>query len=548
MKAFLSALVTLALLPAAALAVETEGEGENVRHVKNLPHTEAPNANTVSNQGTDLEFATITVGGDTTTPATGTPATPATPATPVAKKAKKCRKPRKGARGKARKRAMKRFRRCRAKQRRIARKSDADPAAPGVQRTFAFAGSYYDGVDIIAVTDPETPPLASHYDCGVAQGDVQIFQRDGRTYMAYADDTYDVFASQCTRDVPRDLGADWADGDPPGDGGGMYVVDVTDPYAPRTVSFVPVELGSHNLTVHPSGRYVYNSNAELITSFEPSVEIIDISDLAAPKVVGDFALETYPGLGTESHDISFSPDGSRAYVAALSHAEILDTTDPVNPAHVSTVLDPAINVWHQSEQIDVGDRSYLIVEDEFAGAEGTSQCPNGAVHVYDITDETTPTKVGAFQIDEIRPTQNTDLASQYRGRCTAHVFQVHREEQLMIIGWYNAGVRVLDLSELEGYRIGDQGTGGISQLGYFQFPDTDVWAAKAPQVSRDGFHFFANDKKRGFDVYEYEPGAESAGGRWLSPAQALEGARELRALRGGLDLGAASGICFLKTG
>ena len=556
MKAFLTALATLALLPAAALAVETEGEGVNVRHLKNVPHTDSPNeTETESNAGTDLEFATITVSpGDAPAehpvPAAGVK--PSLETTPAAeKKARKCqrfkkRTMRKGASKQARKKALRKWRKCKAANRRArARTADADPTTPGKQRTFAFVGSYYDGVDIVDVTDRANPEVVSHYDCGIAQGDVQVFQRDGGWFMAYSDDQYDVYKSQCIDDIPRELGAEWEDGDYGEDGGGMYIVDVSNPYAPKTVSFVPVPLGSHNLTVHPSGNYVYNSNSELITSFQPAIEIIDISNLAAPKVVEEFELQTFPGLGTESHDITFSESGHRAYVAALSHAEILDTTDPAAPVRKGTVLDPAINVWHQSGEITVGDKSYLIVEDEFAGATDTGQCPNGAVHVYDITDEANATKVGAFQIDEVRPTGGPDPTSGEVGRCTAHVFEIHPEEQLMLIGWYNAGARVLDLSELEGYTVGEESTGGIKQLGYFQFTDTDVWAAKAPDVSRDGFVFYANDHRRGLDAYEYKPGAEAPAGRWLTPEEALAGANRLREASPGLR---KRGICFLKTG
>jgi hypothetical protein len=511
MKSLLAALATLALLPASALAVEAEGEGVNVRHLENVPHTEAPNTNTSTNEGTDIEFATITL-----------PGAPATPA-------KACKKPRKGLKGKQRKRAQKRFKACKRK--------DAKPAQPGIQRTFAFVGSYFDGVDVVDVTDRANPRVVANYDCGIAQGDVQVFQRDGRWFLAYADDAYEVYASRCTRDLP---GRTITDGETPEDGGGVYIAEVTDPYHPRTVSFVPLAKGSHNVTVHPSGRYLYNSNSELITSLAPAVEIIDISDLAAPKEVGAIDLEVYPGLGTESHDISFSREGDRAYVAALSHGEILDTTDPAAPKHVSTILDPAINVWHQTERVRVGEKTYLLAEDEFAGATGTGQCPNGALHVYDITDETAPAKVGAFQIADAGLTAST------LGRCTAHVFQVHEREGILLFGWYNAGVRVLDLSELEGYTVGDVSTGGIRQLGSFTFPDADVWSAKAPTVSRDGFVFYANDHARGLDVYEYTPGPATAPGRWLTPAQALAGSRALRASAGGRL--PSRGICFLPGG
>lgn len=469
---FAAALAVLAL-PATASAVDTEGIGENVRHVLNVPHTEQQNASQTQ-QATDFELATID------------------------------------------------------------------------GRTYAFAGSYYDGLDVVDVTDPEHAEVVASYDCGVGQGDVQVFRRDGRVYVAYAqDDGYSQFDSTCTREAAA-LGTTPTEAD-----GGTYIVDVTDPLHPSLVSFVAIDagsnalgggLGSHNTTIHPSGRYLYNSNADLITDLLPSIEIVDIGDLRNPKVVAEYPLQTFPGIGTDAHDITFNADGTRAYVAALSHGEILDTTDPAAPKTISTIVDPTLNVWHQMETVTIGEREFLIAEDEFAGAEGTATCPSGAVHVYDVTDMATPIPVGVFQIDQAGIAPGNVPEDGYLARCTAHVFQIHREAQIMTLGWYNAGVRILDLSQLEGIQVGNTGTGGIKQLGWFRFDDADTWAVKAVEADRDGFYLFGNDKRRGFDVYEYTPGKNVSPGRWLTPLEALAQERRWKATGGRVSL---SGLCLL---
>jgi hypothetical protein len=481
----LAALALLAV-PGPAGAVEQTGTGEAMRHVLNVPHSELRDPKQTQ-QATDFELAKITVPGT------------------------------------------------------------------GAERTFAFAGSYYDGLDVIDVTDPAAAHKVASYDCGIGQGDVQVFRRGDRWLLAYAqDDGYKMWVSRCTKEAQA-LGFS-----PSSAAGGTYIFDVTDPLQPQLVSFVSVGagtnalgfgLGSHNTTIHPGGRYLYNSNADLMTDALPSIEIIDLEDLAQPKVVGEFALKVVPGLGTDAHDITFSPDGSRAYVAALSHGEILDTTDPLHPRFVSQVVDPALNVWHQMEELTVedpllGTRSFLLAEDEFAGAEGTGECPSGGVHVYDISDEAHPVKVGAFNIDEAGPAPGTVPASQYVARCTAHVFKIDPVSKVMTMGWYNAGVRILDLSALAGVGVGKQGVGGIRQLGWFAFKDSDTWAAKAVSADRKGFYVFANDKRRGFDVYRYDPVGGSAvrGGTWLTPAQALADARQRRRNAGSRGL---AGVCFL---
>ena len=73
--------------------------------------------------------------------------------------------------------------------------------------------------------------------------------------------------------------------------------------------------GTHNGTIHPSGDYLYNSNSDLITSVaaaSPAIEVYDLRNFAAPVKVKELELPIHPGLGTESHDITFKSDGTRA--------------------------------------------------------------------------------------------------------------------------------------------------------------------------------------------------------------------------------------------
>lgn len=53
---------------------------------------------------------------------------------------------------------------------------------------------------------------------------------------------------------------------------------------------------------------------------------------------------------------------TRGYSAALSQGIILDTEDPANPSVLTSFLDPAINVWHQSDPVTIGDREFLLAK------------------------------------------------------------------------------------------------------------------------------------------------------------------------------------------
>jgi LVIVD repeat len=376
-------------------------------------------------------------------------------------------------------------------------------------RQYAFAGSYRNGMQIFDITNPEQTRRVGLYDCGITQGDVQIFrQRDesGRLFATYTSDTVNDGTSRCNKEAQR-LGFQTQHANGTGKNG-TFIVDVTQPRKPKTVAFIEVVQGSHNMTVHPSGNYMYNSNSDLITSVSPAIEIVDISNPKRPALLPqELPLKTFPGLGTESHDITFNDSGTRAYSAALSHGAIIDTTNPAAPKIISEWEDPTINVWHQADPFKIGDREFVIAEDEMYGAAGGPHCPSGGVHIYEVTGEMekAPVKVGYWNIDEIRATSSAT------GRCTAHVFDIHEKEQIMTIAFYNGGVRVVDLSGLAdasrtSLALGATGSAGaMKEIGFYRFEGMDSWSAKTPFIERDGdFYLYGNDQRRGLDVYRFE--------------------------------------------
>jgi hypothetical protein len=384
-------------------------------------------------------------------------------------------------------------------------------------RQYALAGSYRNGMQIVDITNPRESQIVSVYDCGVTQGDVQVFRqasKPGRVFVSYASDTFGDGTSTCYQEAAA-LGFNVKK--PNGQGkNGSFIAEITDPLHPKTVSFVEEAQGTHNGTVHPSGNYLYNSNSDLITSVataQPAIEVFDITNFAAPTKVKELALPVHPGLGTESHDITFSDDGHRAYSAALSQGVVIDTTDPAAPSIVSSWLDPAINVWHQADPFSSGGCGFVFVEDEFAGAAGGPVCPSGGFHIYEVTGalEQAPKRVGYWNIDDVGPTHDP------AGTCTAHVFDIHERRQVMTVAYYNGGVRVVDLSGLAGGE-------GLKQIGFYKTENADSWSAKTPRIGRNGsFFLYGNDMARGLDVYRFDGTApqSDSGGTWLGAGAAL---------------------------
>lgn len=366
---------------------------------------------------------------------------------------------------------------------------------------YALAGSYGNGLQIIDITDPADPRIAAVYDCAVLQGDVQVFALQDRVLATYTADAPVRAGSRCV--------------DETGAAGqlGTFLIDLTQPNDPRSVSFVPIERGSHNMTVHPSGTYLYNSNSDPRTSStQPHLEIIDISAPETPRRLPDFPIPygaDPEGSGSQAHDITFNAEGSRGYVAASDQTLILDTTDPTDPVILGRIVDPTIDFAHQADPVTVtrGDgtpRDLLIVTDEQDGGAPNGNCPGGGLHVYDITgaNEAQPRKLGTWFIDDRR--------AQSQGACTSHVLRIYPEQRLATIAWYLDGVRVLDISGLAEVQGSPDtvayGDGvGLRELGWYALDNVDTWSFKTNRIASDGSFFgYGNDINRGLDVYRFD--------------------------------------------
>ena len=356
------------------------------------------------------------------------------------------------------------------------------PDADGEDREYAVApsesdgGTYEDaGLRLIDITDPKAPAVVGFLPCSVSQNDVQVV---GTTVYMGVD--YDQRATECFEQLEITPAT------------GLFAIDISDPTKPTAIGFVPVKLGVHNSTVHPSGDYVYVSDSELVpANSEPNgrktgrIQVLDVRNPADMKEV--FVLGLPSGLS--SHDVDFNAAGTRAYSAALTQTVILDTTDPAKPSIKTTILDPAINISHGADLSP--DETHLYVTDEQAGAAGNGVCNVGGVHIYDLANEAVPVKTGYYAFspaDSLTSTTNNGNLT-----CTAHVLDYGPTGTTFSNAGYAAGVRIVDTTG----RVGLP-----KELASFTPVDADTWSAKQ---HKDPRFLFSNDLKRGFDVYEYDP-------------------------------------------
>ncbi len=149
---------------------------------------------------------------------------------------------------------------------------------------------------------------------------------------------------------------------------GLELVDITDPRNPQTLSFFFTDAGGvHELdvTTTPDGRalaLLAVPNLEAITSDDQGLNgigdllIVDISDPAAPAMVGEWGVLDEPTLGlayylgalqggdarTLLHSVRANVDGTRAYLSYWDGGFItLDISDPSNPTLLGVASYPA---------------------------------------------------------------------------------------------------------------------------------------------------------------------------------------------------------------
>lgn len=335
-------------------------------------------------------------------------------------------------------------------------------------RDYAFAGSsgtidQGGGLHVIDITDPANSREVAWLKCTVYQSDIQI-SHDQRTVIMASDDTGGPDSCQMVGKL------------------GFLTVDITDPTNPRAIGMADIPLGSHNVTAHPTKPYVYNSDSELTAPGE--IQIWSIKNPAKPELVNSVLSAPH-----SPHDISFNEDGTMAVTAAVSHFDIFDTTDPENPVITFTGQCPGCSITHDAKFTPDG--THIFIGDE-AGGGLPYPCPGGALYAYEVTG--TPVAPAAVLVGAFEPIVPGSAQGSV-GACTAHVFEISDDSQRLVISWYTAGTRFLDISN----------PAAITELGWFIPEGGDSWSSKFHPRMQDKW-VFANDLNHGFDVYRIGEG------------------------------------------
>jgi hypothetical protein len=217
---------------------------------------------------------------------------------------------------------------------------------------------------------------------------------------------------------------------------GIVILDLSEPAHPTILSEYTetVTGGVHNVWIRGEEELVYachNGTSEL--------HILDISDPSDPREVGRWGIDAeFKTL----HDVivqdgyaylSYWDDG----VITLDVGAGTHGGTPTEPAFVSQFKYPEGNThvaWRHGRYLFVGDEIFPNDWDADSPIEA-----RGYIHVLDMTDMENPVEVARYEVPE------------------AGAHNVWAEGDRLYVGYYQAGLRVLDISgELRGdlYRQG----------------------------------------------------------------------------------------------
>lgn len=212
--------------------------------------------------------------------------------------------------------------------------------------------------------------------------------------------------------------------------------------------------------------------------------IVDVSNPAKPTIAAEHL--AHPA---GCHDLSFhiAKDRKLAFCSGMGETQIWDVSDPLAPATIGRINNPAIQFHHYP--VASSDGQLLAIDDEaFAAHECRSgSSPTGSVWIYDISNPVLP--VFASRFAPPRGGDDTGVGT-YPGWvpswCLSHGLDWQPGTHNLAVTWFTGGWSVLDLTE----------AGSPTEVAYFQAPDSLTYSA----LWHKG-HLYTNDMARGLDAF-----------------------------------------------
>ncbi len=349
-----------------------------------------------------------------------------------------------------------------------------------VHKGHAFIGHMFaDGFSVVDVRDPRQPKtvafvaapkntrshhLQIHGDLLIAVNGPNIWAM--QQYASQTDYYAKSLADSLTIDKPF--------------GAGVRVFDISNPAAPREISYLGMPgLGAHRIW-WVGGRYAYAS-VHLEGFIDHVLAVIDMADPAKPALVGHWWLPGMWRAGGETPPASFGKRtalhhmitaGNIGYAAWRDGGyTIHDLSDPVKPKLLShhNYSPPFGGGAHTP--LPLPGRNLLILGDEAT----TSSCANGLAYtwVIDVRAPDNPVSIATL------PTPDEDDFCAKGAKFGPHNMHENRpgsfvSEELIFATYHNAGLRIYDVRDAFQPK----------QVGYFVPPPPETIVDQRPNPAK----------------------------------------------------------------
>jgi len=287
------------------------------------------------------------------------------------------------------------------------------------------------------------------------------------------------------------------------------IVDVYDASAdcryPVLKSSSPVGVFGHESGIAPDGRTFYSAS--------PGTETIVAVDISNPSLPVPIWAGSY-----DSHGLSISDDGNRAYVAgALSGLIILDTSEVQARVPIPTVREVSRLTWgsmsipQNAIPITIKGHPYVVEIDEYGSGSAV-----GAGRIIDIGDEANPRVISNLRLEVHQP-ENFDAIGGDPGISPQQGYAGHycsvpqrTDPTIVACSMILSGLRVFDIRDPANPR----------EIAYFNAPvtpravsDASNYAMSSPSFVPERNEIWYTDGFSGFYAVRLTNGVwQSSGG------------------------------------
>ena len=289
-------------------------------------------------------------------------------------------------------------------------------------------------------------------------------------------------------------------------GSALYSVNISNPTSPSVQAVLPLGLTGNGRGSGHIANFVKSDCSQLWVDGGDHVEVVDLTNPAAPRSLGKFESEASKSDAFRvTHDTELDSTDTLWSVGGGGAAGYRLTANPLAPQLLGTTGTAGRNpspyndfILHNSQRRG---NTLLITEEDYID---TDEVPPGGCRGQGKFETWDVSKLGKGAITPLG-TWETELNGMFTGgavdskapvtvNCSSHWFDA--KAGVAAVGWYEQGVRFLD------YRR----PGDITQVGYYIPANGSTWAAYWSPTDPKGEIAYTADAYRGVDVLRIDGG------------------------------------------